>query len=510
MQEAESRMKFVVVIFDGLRARDVSPQLTPNLFALRQEGTWLSRHVSGFPSETRVSAAALSSGSYCGRHGIVGNRFLDRVSTEAILVNGADLGALKSLGRGLQSRALTSKALGESLAASGHRMLSVGGQSSGAWGLTHWDGWSRDEFAYWCPDPLRHSDQASVVAQARCRPPLPEGEKPALQAATALADVFLDTIRAEGLPAVSLLWFSEPDVSQHAFGLSAPETREALMHADRQFGRILDWWQQARRSEDIQLIVGSDHGQLTIGEKVSVSDTLSDAGFTVGPDFGNGCDIALVSQRVAQLWVRDGDPSLARAAFECLAEQAWCGPSFSPADEGGNATIAGTFAYDTVFANHRRSPDLSVVLADLEDDPAGSPEAKVYCDGRYPVGAGMHGGLNPEELTAVGLCAGSYFRENFVSTLPSGIVDLAPTILFGLGIPDWHDMEGRVLFETMNAPPKTWHQPSPERDPVSSAPGGRRGFTIDRVKLGPRVYIAGAKPNGSRTPEESRLDPSYA
>ena len=502
-------MKFVIVIFDGLRTHDVCRRLMPNLFALRQEGTWLSRHVAGFPSETRVSAAALSSGSYCGRHGIVGNHFLDRSGPATTLVNGSDLNALLGLGQGLQARALTTKALGEILAEAGHRMLSVGAQSSGSWGLTHWNGWSRGEFAYWCPDPLRHSDQASVVAQARARASLPEAEKPAIRATTCLADVFLEAVRADGLPTVSLLWFSEPDVSQHAFGLAAPEAEEALRHADRQFGRILDWWSQARRSEEIQLIVGSDHGQLTIGEKVSVADTLRDAGFTVGAGFTTACDIALSSQRVANLWVRDGDPGLARAAFECLAEQAWCGPSFSPSDELGDATIPGTFAYDVVFANHRRRPDLAVVLADLEDDGDAPSPARVYCDGRYPVGAGMHGGLNREELTAVGLCAGSYFRERHVSALPSSIVDLAPTVLFGLGLSGWQGMDGRVLFETMDAPPAAWHLASPEPYTISSTPAGRIGFAIEGVKLGSHAYVEGARRSKAKAMTELEMSQSF-
>lgn len=486
-------MKFVIVIFDGLRACDVSESLTPNLFALRREGTWLARHLASFPSETRVSAAALSSGTHCGRNGIVGNHFLDQGGTQTSMVNGGNLDMLLGLGHDLPSRALTTKALGEILAESGHRMLSVGAQSSGSWGLGHWNGWSRGEFAYWSPDPLRYSDHPAIVTQAGARPPLPKVEKPAFQAATRLADVFLDTVRTNDVPTVSLIWFSEPDISQHAFGLGTPEVHEALRHADCEFGRIVDWWSQTGQSDDIQLIVGSDHGQLTIGEKVSVANSLRNAGFSVGSDFTASHEIVMSSQRVASLWFKDRDPGLSKAAFDFITEQPWCGPSFSFSNGAGEAVIPGTFSYEVMFAPHRRHPDLSVVLADLEDMQDGNPAVKTYCDGPYPVGSGMHGGLNPKELTAVGLCVGSYFQDNKVSDLPSSIVDIAPTILFGLGLSAWGGMDGRILFETMREPLAAWRPPLPEPCSRSVTGRGQSNFTVDRLRVENRIYVQGAR-----------------
>ena len=46
----------VLVICDGLRADMVTPDLTPNLWALRSEGRQFNRHRSVFPSATRIFA----------------------------------------------------------------------------------------------------------------------------------------------------------------------------------------------------------------------------------------------------------------------------------------------------------------------------------------------------------------------------------------------------------------------------------------------------------------------
>lgn len=72
-------MKFLIVVLDGLRPDQLDEAVTPNLAELSKTGLRLARHASSFPSETRVSSAALATGGHSSAHGIIGNRFWQTV-----------------------------------------------------------------------------------------------------------------------------------------------------------------------------------------------------------------------------------------------------------------------------------------------------------------------------------------------------------------------------------------------------------------------------------------------
>ncbi len=61
---------------------------------------------------------------------------------------------------------------------------------------------------------------------------------------------------------------------------------------------------------------------------------------------------------------------------------------------------------------------------------------------------GMHGTFSPRDVHNILIAAGPHFRRGFHDTLPSGNVDVAPTVarLFGLKLPA---AEGRVLEEAL-------------------------------------------------------------
>jgi hypothetical protein len=62
---------------------------------------------------------------------------------------------------------------------------------------------------------------------------------------------------------------------------------------------------------------------------------------------------------------------------------------------------------------------------------------------------GMHGSFSPIDVHNVLLASGPDFRVNFADTLPSGNVDVAPTIakILGLELPQ---ADGRPLLEALN------------------------------------------------------------
>ena len=64
----------VLLMCDGLSREWISPERTPNIWALKQRGLWCAYHRAVFPSVTRASAAAVATGHPPGSHGLHGNR----------------------------------------------------------------------------------------------------------------------------------------------------------------------------------------------------------------------------------------------------------------------------------------------------------------------------------------------------------------------------------------------------------------------------------------------------
>src|SRR5260221_1723800 len=65
----------LLVVWDGLRPDFVSPELTPNLWQLAQQGVWFERSHAVYPTLTRANSPAISTGCRPGRAGVPGNSF---------------------------------------------------------------------------------------------------------------------------------------------------------------------------------------------------------------------------------------------------------------------------------------------------------------------------------------------------------------------------------------------------------------------------------------------------
>ncbi|MBP1059273.1 MULTISPECIES: alkaline phosphatase family protein [Bradyrhizobium] len=495
-------MKFVIVVLDGLRPDQLDEAVTPNLAKLSKIGLRLARHTSSFPSETRVSSAALSTGAHSSAHGIIGNRFL----ADGRSIDGSSLSALLTLGSE-RGGVLTAATIGEVLAAHGRAMLSIGSQSQGSFGLSSWGSWQAGAPAFWVHDPSKFSNNAALRRIAPTFPMLTPDEAPARATIERVVDLFFAFLKEEALPEVSLLWLSEPDITYHMFGLQHPTAREVLHEVDRQFGRIFAWWSEKGEQEEVQLIAASDHGHAIIGEKISVLDHLQRSGFKVGAELTPDVDAAITAQRVVNIWARDREGHLLTEMYHSLSEEPWFGVAFSRKASDGAPLIADTLPLSAVMAEHQRSADLSFVLADCGPPVRDAWSDGVYYDGAYPIGAGMHGGLSAHELSSLCILAGSAFRSGVVDT-PTSIVDLVPTILSSLGLPLPSTMHGRVIEETLQHRGDS-DQYDVEDASVSIASSGRRA-TVFRERYRQRLYLKGAAVTQLVRPKHDKPDANPA
>jgi len=68
------------------------------------------------------------------------------------------------------------------------------------------------------------------------------------------------------------------------------------------------------------------------------------------------------------------------------------------------------------------------------------------------VGGGTHGGLSQYELHNVCVACGPAFQQGNTSLIPSGTIDLLPTLLHILDYPVPPRVEGRILYEALAQP----------------------------------------------------------
>jgi len=117
---------FVLIVWDGMRPDFVSTELTPNLFALRAGGVWFANHHSVYPTSTEVNGAALATGAYPRRNGIIANKEY-RPAIDPLKPFGTESLAAVRLGDGLSGgKYLRVPTLAELVQAGGGKTAVVG------------------------------------------------------------------------------------------------------------------------------------------------------------------------------------------------------------------------------------------------------------------------------------------------------------------------------------------------------------------------------------------------
>jgi arylsulfatase A-like enzyme len=261
-----------------------------------------------------------------------------------------------------------------------------------------------------------------------------------------------------------------------------------LRHVDAEFGRVLDWWRASDARESLQIVVISDHGHITQKTKISTGDLLRDAGFKVDDHLEDGADLALIAGYGGGIWVRDKDPDLTRTIGQALMEQDVCGMVFSAGRNEVEGIVPGSFSKHLVMADHPRSPDIYYILRTADEPNEHGYTGTCFFESGMSVGAGVHGGLHPKELHSVGLASGSLFDEARNVEAHSGIVDIAPTILHGLGIAAPQTMDGRVLHEAFAVGSIEPPDSVPEKHEMGV---GHYRQVLHRTRVGDSLYLDG-------------------
>jgi predicted AlkP superfamily pyrophosphatase or phosphodiesterase len=411
----------IYVNCDGLGLDWVQPSFVPTIAGLMASGVSMAKHRAIFPSVTRVSAASIATGCHPARHGLQGNR-MALVEDGRLRVHDVGPPGFFEHWRSVTGRTLHEPTMAERLPR-GAGFIAFSNVSPGAACALDPDhhGFVYHRAGSFAPGgaSISGADHLAVTHDT-------DGD-------LAMTERFCREVMEARRPAIAVLWLANPDLTLHSHPLGSPEHIAAMAVTDRCVAQVLDAVEQARRAgDDVLLLVGSDHGQETIGGGVCVSDWLAGHGLDAQVQSGG---VAVASQGTSALLYAVPDQ---RAALEQvlpqLEDEPWAGSVHSG---------------DALAALGHRSGDL-VAAIDFSREPRpnayGVPGHRhVATDGEKPaaIGCGQHGGLGPDETRPFLVISHPSLTPARVETTTS-LVDVAPTILAFLDLP--HDgMDGRAL-----------------------------------------------------------------
>jgi arylsulfatase A-like enzyme len=484
----------VVVVFDGLRPDTVNPTDTPALYALAQRGTFFAHHHPVYPSSTEVNGAALSTGSYPQHDGLMGNMEY-RPSIELLKpINTENQPAVRlgdKLTGGLYLRMPT---LAEILQSRGLRTV-VAGTKPVALLLDRRD---RDDSA---SSPLvyaGHSLPATLSTTLSPAADFPKKPANAQKSPNLIQDAWTTRVLTSrlwnpDLPAFTMLWLSEPDFAQHGSGPNSAVAKAALRSSDDNLALVLKTLADKNALDSTDLFVVSDHGFSTISHGIFLPDILNAHGFHAAEEFKAAPqpnDIVVVNNGGSIcLYVIGHDPDTTQRLAAFLQTQPFAGVLFS------QQNLPGSFPLSEAHINTPQPPDL--VLA-LKWSPALSPTGLpglIYSEVAppspdHPAKIGNHASLSPYDMHNTLIAAGPDIRPHFTDSLPSGNIDLAPTILSLLHVSPTTPMDGRILSEALtNGTPSTDTPTTSRATATITLPTGTWTQYLQTTTFGHSTYI---------------------
>ncbi|UYN97387.1 MAG: alkaline phosphatase family protein [Enhydrobacter sp.] len=399
----------VFVCCDGLGRDWIDADRTPVLDDLRRRSLWCTEHSAVFPSVTRASAASISTGCHPARHGLHGNR-MGLFEEDRIVVRDVGAPDFRAHLRRATGRTLLVPSLAERAARDG--------------GFVAFSNVSPGAAFFLDPDCFGHVHHRSGSHAPGGHPldALPVTHDAAGD--WEMTQRFCTEVLSDARPAVAFLWLTDPDHRLHGVPLGSPEHREALAGAGRCVLEVFRTVERLRtRGEDILLLVGSDHGQETIGAVIDIERWLAARGLGELVETGH---VAVAGQGTAALLYateRGRGPLL--GVLDAMTAEPWSDGVVVGAGLSGRG-----FAADGGVV-------AAVNMAGLDEpNTYGVPGKRwVVAEGGkpVPVGAGQHGGWGPDEtrpFLMINDGAGTAGEIRRVTSL----VDIAPTIARHVGL----------------------------------------------------------------------------
>jgi arylsulfatase A-like enzyme len=435
IQARENKPTVLLVVMDGMRPDYITPEFMPNLHALGKAGVVAERHHSTFPTVTRVNASSIATGCYPATHGILENKiFIPAVSSNPIDVSEAP--ELLEAEEKTHGKLLTTQSLGELMAKKGKKLFVAGSSSTGtSFLLNHkitGDGvWNSRGFV----KPDEDEERATKLLGA-----FPKNDgKPFVSGNRWAVRAILEHAASENPPDAMILWITDPDGVAHGKGIGSPEVLAALRHVDGELGFLLDGLKARGLKDKINIFVSTDHGFSTYTGGFNLNKLLGAHSLEK--------DVTLVKN---QIYVKGHDEKRIKEIVRLLQAAPGAGAIFTRAEKPGSPAgfVPGTLSFDLIHWNHERAADIFV-----DSNWSDATNAFGFRGTTTSSGTAGHGTSSPFDLNIRLLASGPAFKRALRSEVPTGNIDLAPTILHLLGIEPPSSMDGRILKELLRDGP---------------------------------------------------------
>lgn len=502
---AKPERHVVVVVWDGMRPDFVTEQNTPTLWKLAREGITFRNHHAVYPSATMVNGTAIVTGIYPGKNGIIANHVY-RPDIDPHHSIDVELPAVVKKGDEVSGgKYILVPTIAELVQHAGGRTVIASAKTVGLLLDRQADvGTAKNCVTLFAGKSLPAEIIPSITATLG---PFPSGH---LQQDAWTTKAMTDCFWKDGVPALSVLWLGEPDLTQHESAPGAPAALAAIKSADENLAAVLSALDQrdARGSTDVFIV--SDHGFSTIKRSVDLRRILNDAGFTAkieelriakdGNQSAGGIrdktefndqpkpgDIMLAANGGSVLFYVVGhDKKLIRRLVEFLQQSDFAGVIFT------KEPMEGTFGLTQALIQRGDAPDVVMAFrwTDLQNQFGVTGE--IDADWQRAAGKGTHATLSRFDMHNTLIAAGPDFKRGQTDDLPTGNVDLVPTILQILGIKVPHQMDGRILSEAVAAPTSLLPAPKPEAKSIEARkdfPSGTWRQTLKISRVGSTIYL---------------------
>src|SRR5829696_3126816 len=346
-QQGRPAHRVIVFVWDGLRADDLTPETTPNYFALARSGTVFAEHHAVYPTFTMMNSASIATGAYPGVHGFYGNvvyapfakgknaKGIDiDFSAPAFIEDFAVVEAVRDAYQGkltlvptmlqaAQAKGLTTAAIGKFGAAfiqdytrggfildedaaiplsfakelqqAGYPLPQNSRNAYGAGALTL----ARDNGDPTAPIPIQRLNDGQTSN------PLDRTGALSRRGFAYLTDVFVNYILPNKKPDLTIFWSKEPDATNHAYGPGTYNSIDATKMNDEILGRVVEKLRQLGWEESTDIIITQDHNHSTVSGDVAHFPLRAIVDNDVGPPDPHGYSVSGFV-RTAELLNRDG------------------------------------------------------------------------------------------------------------------------------------------------------------------------------------------------------------
>ena len=181
----------------------------------------------------------------------------------------------------------------------------------------------------------------------------PEANRPDTGRNTYAIDVLTACISPETKPNLTYVWLSDPDYTQHHYGLGTVENMEVIRHMDDNLGRILSTVKSLMMETGIFIL--SDHGFVTQEQPVKITQKLVEAGLKASE---KSTDVICVDTHI---YVKDNDADRISQIVRFLQRETWCGSIFTrhtASDDWNYGHADGSLSLRLIGNDHPRAGNI--------------------------------------------------------------------------------------------------------------------------------------------------------